>query len=134
MEKWERGIFFENKEMPELDVSLFDNMPVEGCSDAERNFFAKMKVKETGEFAPSADLIIDEDSNNDRVFLVRYYFTEYKIGKRGVVLEWPIYHDTLSEMLDEDLFPLLGRHVNLHDWLREQSFACVRYNGNFALK
>lgn len=134
MKSCQDQIFFENEDMPQCDIDTLNNCLASAQSPEERDFFVRIKAKETGEFAPSADLLIDEDDNDDKVFLVRYYFTEYKVGRKGVKLDWPIYHDNFSEMINEDLFPLLGRHVSLHEWLREQKFACVRYDGNYALR
>ena len=32
----------------------------------------------------SADLILCEDNNRDEIYIVRYYFDEYRIGKRKI--------------------------------------------------
>ena len=134
MKKWESSIFFDNEELPKEDEQLFKEVFARNLEYEERVFFEKMHDKECGEFAPSADLIISETDNEDQIFLVRYYFNEYKIGKVGVCLEWPIYGDSLSCILNEDLYPLLSRHVTLMAWLREQKYECVKYDGNYAIK
>lgn len=134
MEHWKEDIFFENEDMPQCDIDILCECLANAQTTEERIFFEQIKAKEIGEFAPSADLLIDEDDNEDNIFLVRYYFTEYKVGRAGVKLDWPVYHDNFREIIKEDLFPLLGRHISLLDWLREQRFACVRYDGNYALR
>lgn len=133
MDSWKKNIFFENTEMPKRDLQMFDEMLAKDLTDKERRFFEQMKAKETGEFAPSADLLMDEDSNDDRLFLVRYYFTEYKLGQADGRKLPTIYCDDLSEMLASDLFPYLNRHQTLLDWLTEREFEGMEYNGNYAI-
>lgn len=134
MERWKESIFFENEEMPEEDIRLFETMPKEGCSDEERRFFEQMRAKETGEFAPSADLMLSEHDNEDGLFLVRYYFTEYKLGQRSEQMLPSLYHDSLAEMLEEDVCAFTGRHQTFLNWLRDRQFKGMAYRGNYAIK
>ncbi len=126
-------VFYPNDELPEEDIALFNRVLSSDITGKEREFFEKMHEKETGEFAGEADMIVSEYDNADEIYLIRYYFTEYQIGqgiedRRASVA---IYHDNLSETLDADLFPLLGKHITLLNWLREQDFDKVMYFGNF---
>jgi hypothetical protein len=128
-------IFIKNTQLCEEDIALFATQPQVEVSNREISFFRRMQEKELGEFAPSADLILSEHNNTDQIYIVRYYFTEYRIG-RGRVNERVrenIYTDSLSEALCTDLFQLLDRHITLLDWLREVDFTGIDYDGNYAL-
>ena len=129
-------VFTENEEMDSRDIELFEKMLSDiSLSDKEREFFIKMKEKEEGEFAPSADLVLDEDDNEDEIFIVRYYYEEYKVGrgKPDNRRRTSIYSITLAEMLESDMFDLLDRHITVLDWLREVDFKGINYNGNYIL-
>lgn len=133
MDNWKDDIFFENEEMPEVDIKMFDEVLASELSKEERLFFEQTRAKETGEFAPSADLLLSEDDNEERLFLVRYYFTEWKLGQADGRKLSTIYCDNLSEMLSANLFPFINRHLSLLEWLEERNFMGVKYNGNFAI-
>lgn len=129
------SIFFEDEEANEKDVILLQTEPRKNESPAEQNFWIKMKQKILGEFAPSADLLFSEHDNDDELYLVRYYFHEFRIG-RGRVNERTreaIYVDSFNEALNADLHSLLDRHITLLEWLRERDFQGIDYNGNYAL-
>jgi len=46
-------VFIENKEMPNVDIQLFNDVLSSYLSDEERTFFENMKAKEEREYAPS---------------------------------------------------------------------------------
>lgn len=125
-------IFFENEEMTEEDKNLFSEMLSSKIDGKEREFFEKMKEKEEGEFAPSCDIILDEEDNHDELYIIRYAFDEYRIGRGKLdnrCME-KIYAHSLREALYSDLFFLLGRHISLLEWLRENNFKGIQYFGN----
>jgi len=121
-------VFIENEEMYEDDIKLFSTIFHKKMSANERNFFERMKEKVEGEFAPSADFVMLEDDNEDEIYLIRYYFSEFKIGKRNS--DEDIYSITFAEAIGQDMFILLGRHITLLEWLREIDFKGTNYNGN----
>lgn len=125
-------IFVHNDDLCVEDRILFEEMSKKQLPQSARTFFEKMKIKEEEEFAPSADIVIDEHNNTGEIYLIRYYYSEYKIG-RGLPehrCTIAIYNDSLDATLKADLFPLLGRHVSFLSWLEENQFKCVDYNGN----
>lgn len=125
-------VFVCNDDLCESDRILFEEMQKKQFPEWERIFFEKMREKEEGEFAPSADIVINEYSNADEIYLIRYYYNEYKIG-RGLPRHRcakAIYNDSLDATLNTDIFPLLGRHISFLSWLEENQFRCVDYNGN----
>jgi hypothetical protein len=129
------SIFIENTEPNADDVALFQTEPSAHASECEKVFFAQMRNKVLGEFAPSADLLMSEHDNDDCIFIVRYYFDEFKIGRglKDKRTKESIYVDSFSEALHADLFGLLERHITLWDWLREIDFKGIDYEGNYAL-
>lgn len=127
-------VFSENENLKEEDKILFEKMLSENLPTKEHTFFQRMKEKEQGEFAPSADIIIDEHDNRDEIYFIRYYYDEYKIGRGlpGHRCAKAIYNDSLKDTLDSDMFPLIGVHITFLDWLRENDFIGVDYYGNSA--
>lgn len=125
-------IFVHNDDLCESDRILFKEMQKKLLPEPQRIFFEKMKEKEEDEFAPSADIIICEQNNADEIYLIRYYYSEYKIGRGlpGHRFTKAIYNDSLDATLKSDLFPLLGRHISFLSWLVENKFESVNYNGN----
>lgn len=134
MERWERDIFFENDQISQREVDFIDKCIADAQTNEECYFLERIKAKEMGEFAPSADLLVSERDNADQLFLVRYYFTEYKIDSMSARRGSSIYSISFEDLMNEDLCPLLCRHMTVLEWLREQKFACVGYYGNYALK
>lgn len=123
-----KDVFFENEQMYEEDVELFASIFNKEMTANERNFFLKMKEKVEGEFAPSADIIMLEENNKDKIYLIRYYFSEFKIGRLNC--DEAIYSITFAQAIKSDINILLGRHITLLEWLREIDFKGLNYNGN----
>lgn len=121
-------VFIENLEMYKEDVEFFATIFKEKMPEQERIFFEKMKEKVEGEFAPSADIMMLEENNKDEIYLIRYYFSEFKIGRLNS--DNDIYSITFAQVINEDMFILLGRHITLLEWLREIDFQGLNYNGN----
>lgn len=128
-------IFYKNPFPDDGDDELFRKMPPDNASPNEKKFFEEMKKKVYGEFAPSADLILCEDDNPDEIYIVRYYFREFRIGRGQVNARFreETYALSLAEALESDMFDLLDRHVTLLEWLRENDFIGIDYEGNYAL-
>ncbi len=119
-----------------VDIKLLADMEGHYVSDNERTFFEKMKYKMESEFAPSNDLIMFENDNDDHIYIVRCEYEEFIVGHgcEGVFDEE--YHVmTLSEALNANLKELgfLKRDVSLLDWLRERDYDGIRYTHNYAL-
>lgn len=127
-------IFFENDEMTSVDVALFAKKLNSDIIGNERTFFEEMKKKEEGEYAISADLILCEDDNRDEIYIVRYYFDEYRIGRGKLGHRYPeTFTDNLTDALKSDLIEQLNYHITLYDWLKKTDFEGIRYDGNYAL-
>lgn len=125
----------ENKLWPE-DIELFAKMDGNYQSENEKNFFEKMRKKMESEIAPSNDLIMFEEDNDDNIYIVRCIYAEFIVG-HGTKGNFDEEHHvmTLSEALASNLKELgfLTRDLTLFEWLRERDYNGVRYNHNYAL-
>lgn len=135
MHNWKEQIYFPNTDMPESDEAFLREILSTELTTKGRAFFEKMREKERGEFAPSADLILDERSNEDEIFIVRYYFNEYKLGK-GLVghrHQESIYEDTLAALMQTSMAPFIQEDITLLEWLVRTDFKGIKFDGNYAI-
>lgn len=120
----------ENDQIPIEDKELFERMRLKSCSDNERVFFEKMEYKELYEYPISSfDVILSELDNDEGIYFVKCYTSEYLIGRKtkDSVKKLKNVPTSLSEALNEDLFVLLGEHFTLWEWLRMRDFANLNY-------
>lgn len=123
-----------NKLWPE-DYKLFANMEGHYISENEKSFFEKMKYKMENEIAPSNDLIMFEEDNEDHIYIVRCIYDEFIIG-HGLKDQYDneFHSMNLSEALNANLKELgfLKRDITLLNWLRARDYNGIRYNHNYA--
>jgi len=119
-----------NDQFPLCDKDLLDSMSDTISSDEEKEFIEKMVYKEVYEYASSADAILLEDENDYEIFIIRWYDSEYEIGRGNVNNRKKIHFHplSLSAMLEIDMFELLGFHITVIDWLRSIHFKGINYN------
>lgn len=121
----------DNDQFPDKDRELFERMESEARTANEKEFFERMRNKELHEFPVSSfDVILSENDNADGLYVVKCYYSEYIIGvrrqdKNARLASVP---SSLQDALNEDLFPLIGLHLNLFEWLRRYDYRGVRYN------
>lgn len=122
---------FEEELWPE-DKALFASMKGQNSTSQEKEFFEKMEWKEKHENVATVDIILSEDTNDDELYIVRQGDAEYKAGRGHKGHRRPIAVDgwCLAVFLQQDLFPLLDRHVTVLEWLREHNFAGINYEGS----
>ena len=123
-----------NKLWPE-DYKLFDNMEGHYISENEKSFFEKMKFKMENEIAPSNDLIMFEEDNDEHIYIVRCIYDEFIVGHGTKSHYDEEYHVmNLSEALSANLKTLgfIDRDITLLEWLRERDYEGIRYNHNYA--
>jgi hypothetical protein len=90
-----------NQLWPE-DIALFDSMVGHYQSDNEREFFEKQRYKEEYVVTISNDLVLHEDNNEDKIYIVRCWFCEYVVGGEGY-LKGEEHYMNLSETLNANL-------------------------------
>lgn len=120
------------EQLPKDDVELFDRMRAYALSESERIFFEKMLYKEINELPVMVfDLIMDPKDNEDELFIVKRYSSEYEIGIKDKAQSGYNRLDvvplSLNEALSCDLYELIGRHISLHQWLRDRDYRGVNY-------
>lgn len=118
------------------DEVLFAALKGNYVSENEKNFFEKIRYKMEYEDAPSNDLLMFEEDNDDHIYIVRCYYEEFIIGHglKGKYDE-EFHVMTLSEALNANLMRLgfINRDITLLEWLREHDYERMRYNHNYAL-
>lgn len=62
------------------DNALFKSMEEHYQSDNEREFFETLRYKQENVISISYDLILHEDNNEDRIYIVRCWYDEYIVG------------------------------------------------------
>lgn len=120
------------EQLPKDDVELFDRMRAYALSESERIFFEKMLYKEINELPVMVfDLIMDPKDNEDELFIVKRYSSEYEIGikdkSQSGYNRLDVVPLSLNEALSCDLYELIGRHISLHQWLRDRDYRGVNY-------
>ncbi|MDE5811415.1 MAG: hypothetical protein K2G64_02990 [Muribaculaceae bacterium] len=115
------------------DRKLFEALVSESISHEELNFFQNMQFKEENELTLSNDLIMSEDSNTDRIYIVREIYDEYVIGCASFP-DSEVHVMSLSEALQTPLseIGLIDRNgQTLWEWLRSINYAGINYNKNY---
>jgi len=124
--------FKANDRFPMADAELLKGMEGKFLTPNEEEFFYNMVWKEVYEWAGCCDVILSEFDNEEEIYIVRYFDSEYKIGK-GRVVHQRIrggYFDDLRAALNLDMYALLQEHITLLEWLRRRDYAGVRYDNN----
>lgn len=117
------------------DDKLFATMEGHYTSENEKTFFEKMKSKMENEIAPSNDLIMFEEDNEDHIYIVRCIYDEFIIGHGTAGHYDEEYHVmNLSDALNANLIEIgfLNRDITVLEWLRARDYKGVRYNHNYA--
>lgn len=120
-----------DNELVKEDRDLFSYMQSRYQSDNERAFFEKMRHKQERVLTVSNDLILDEDNNEDGLYIVRCVFEEYVVGQESAGEEHHVMclSDALSLNLKEA--GLLDKDITLFQWLRQRDYAGIEYDHNY---
>ncbi len=115
-----------------VDNELFARMKDNYQSDNEREFFEKLLYKQQWEDSLSNDLLLSENDNDDEIYIVREYCSEYVVGRfgKGYGEEHVM---NLSEALNLNLKEIgaLDEDITLFEWLRRRDYAGIDYNNDF---
>ena len=119
-------------ELWDADKHLFAEMRTNSTSHEEYNFFQNMKFKQENEVSLSNDLIMSEDDNSDRIYIVRELYDEYVVGC-ATCPEKEIHVMNLTEALKIHLSEIGYNHggITLLDWLRSINYKGIAYNHNY---
>lgn len=118
-------------ELWEQDNELFERMAKCYQSENEKLFFEKLRYKQENVFTFMNDLILDEDSNDDKLYIVRCEYDEYVVGKSGFTGEKHVM--CLSSALDINLKEagFLDKDITLFQWLRNRDYQGVEFDHNY---
>lgn len=113
------------------DAELFDYMKNHYQSDNEREFFEKIRYKQEYVLTSSHDLILSEQNNEDRLYIVRCEYEEYIVGQEFIAEEQHVMclYDALNLNLKKT--GLLDKDITLFEWLRQRDYAGVEYGHNY---
>lgn len=104
----------------EDDDLLFRNLSYESMTENERFFFETMKERLT-EDCSNNDILMDDESNDLGIFLVRFSFDWFKMSRYG---ECQGLRDILNATLDGYGKP----NVTLLEYLKEKDFSVIKYD------
>ncbi len=113
------------------DDELFTSMKENYQSENEREFFEKILYKQEWECSLSNDLILSEKDNEDEIYIVRVYFEEYIVGKKGKVEEEHVMCLTEALALNLKEIGVLDESITLFEWLRRRDYVGVKYDNDF---
>lgn len=115
-------------ELPEDDKRLLDSLDTFCVSEKEREFVAQMlEIEQHWETEVGASIIL-EDENEDGLYIMHYYSTEYEIGNHdqsGVYGAFSL-SELLNLYLDEQ--DILSKHITVLEWLRQRDYENVTYD------
>lgn len=120
------------EELSDSDRTLFIKMLKESTTGKELEFFQSMAWKEENECVYEVDIIMDENDNEDNLFILRQGLEEYIMGQ-GLPGHRKIENISgvdLSDLLSKDLYLLIGKHITLQEWLKKRDYNGINYNGN----
>ena len=127
-----RKIDFTNEFFPVKDRELYNKMQGQFLSEEEQTFFDEMVCKELYDCPISTfDVIMHEDDNDEHLYIQKEYNSEYVVGRffeNGKCVALDEHPLCLAELVDTDLFPLLGRHITVLEWLRARTYCGINYN------
>lgn len=118
------------------DEQYLETMKNEYVSNEEKQFFEVMSHKIHHEPAPANDLIMHEDSNDDGIYIVRCYDSEFINGKhKGQDFAEEVHAMTLKEAMNTNFKEchFSEQNITLIDWLRHRNYAGVEYDHNYNL-
>lgn len=114
------------------DKALFESMEGHYQSDNECEFFEKQRYKQENIITIFNDLLLHEDNNEDRIYIVRCWYEEYVVGGE-LYKQGEEHFMTLCETLNANLkeIGVLDRDITLFQWLRERAYKGVEYDHNY---
>lgn len=111
----------------------FDSAIKSAVSENEREFFKKLRYKLLHETAFSNDILMYDWNNDEGLYLYRVGTDDFMIGKwlsRPKESIGGHEFTGLFGVLEEDLYPWLGRHITLWQWLRDRDYKGISYDTN----
>lgn len=110
----------------------FNNAIRNAVSDKEKEFFNKLRYKELNHPACSNDVLMHDKDNEDGLYILRVSdsFMVGKAHRENPSLQYPREYGGLFFFLRQDLYPYLGYHITVQDWLRNRDYSGINYEAD----
>lgn len=98
----------------------------------EKKFFEYLFEVEQWDFSMSGDLLLHEDDNEDKIYIMRIDFDEYEVGKDSpdVVENQHVQGIADALALNMKKCGFLDENISLMQWLKKRDYKGVRYDQN----
>ena len=110
----------------------FDDAIQNAESDNESKFFKTLMYKVVHEPAASNDVLMHNEDNEDGIYILRVS-DDFMIGKKdenGMDACTPSEYSGLFFFLSTDMYPYLGHHITVGEWLKRRDYGGIRYDAN----
>lgn len=116
----------------DADIKLFESMSHIYQSKNEKIFFEYLFDVEQWDFSMSGDLLLHEDDNEDKLYIMRVDFDEYEVGKDSPNAPENQHIQGLAKTLALNLEEcgFLDENITLLQWLKKRDYKGVRYDRN----
>ena len=114
----------------DYEMHMFSEMRGRYSSKNEEIFFETMLRKIQTEYAGMGEVILDEDDNEEGIYLHRDLYDDFVVGRSHERYpDHPVFTNGLFGILEIDLGEyILNEHITLLEWLRRRDYAGVRYD------
>lgn len=116
-----------------VDRELFAAMKTDSTTPEEFNFFQNMRFKEEHESTLSNDMVLSENDNIERIYIVREVYDEYVVGCADHP-ECEVHVMNLSEALNVNLLTIgvkTQKDETIGEWLRSINYKGISYSRNY---
>jgi len=114
------------------DAKLFESMRENYQSANEKIFFEYLFEVQQWDFSMSGDLLLHEDDNEDKLYIMRIDFDEYEVGKDSPNAPENQHVQGLADAfaLNMKESGFLDENITLWQWLKKRDYKGVRYDQN----
>lgn len=116
----------------DADTKLFESMRGNYQSANEKKFFEYLFDVEQWDFSMSGDLLLHEDDNEDKLYIMRVNFDEYEVGKDSSDVPENQHVQGLANALALNIKEcgFSDENISLLQWLKTNDYKGVRYDQN----
>lgn len=116
----------------DVDAKLFESMKGNYQSQTEKAFFEYLFNVEQWDFSMAGDLLLHEDDNEDKLYIMRVDFDEYEVGQDNPAIRENQHVQSLAAALSLNMKEcgFLEENISLWQWLKEHDYKGIRYDQN----
>ncbi len=115
----------------DADIELFESMRSNYQSENEKRFFEHLYDAELWDLCFGGELLLHENDNEDKLYIMRVDFAEYEVGKDS--LDVPNQHvQSLAAALGLNMKKcgFLDQDITLLQWLKNRDYKGIKYDQN----